>query len=66
MMSKMYLSKFFNALMMKSFIIICYNRYILTGILTGLVLSSNDICLNTQLSVKVNIFTFANIGVLKL
>ena len=39
---------------------------ILTGILTGLVLSSNGICLNTQLSVKVNIFSFANIGVPKL
>ena len=39
---------------------------ILTGILTGLVLSSNGICLNTHLSVKVNIFSFANIGVLNL
>ena len=41
----------------------CYYDYyfdalaiILTGILTGLVLSSNGICFNTQLSVKVNIF----------
>ena len=41
-------------------------KLILTDILTGLVLSSNGICLNTQLSVKVNIFSFANIGVLKL
>ena len=41
-------------------------RLILTGILTGIVLSSNGICLNTQLAVKVNIFSFANIGVLKL
>ena len=38
---------------------------VLTGILTGLVLSSNGICLNTQLAVKVNIFSFANFGVLK-
>ena len=30
------------------------------SILTGLVLSSNGICLNTQLAVKVNIFSFAN------
>ena len=41
-------------------------KVILTGILTGLVLSSNGICLNTQFSVKVNNFSFANIGLLKL
>ena len=45
----------------------CYcKRYLIYIILTGLVLSSNVICLNTQLAVKVNIFSFANFGVLKL
>ena len=34
-------------------------------ILTGLVLSTNDICLNTQLTVLVNILWYVNFGAAK-
>ena len=39
---------------------------LLQGILTGLLLNSNGICLNTQLAVKVNILLCDNLGVVEL